>query len=240
MVHGRPLEAAGGMCLRAGPRRGPRRRGGRLQAGEGAAAGLGGPSLPPGAAAPWETGWGAPGSLPGCQRGLSPQGRVGAALRRLCSPGVSTVTAPSASPPTSSGTCATFTTRRSPSGATCATAASGSRPTWTGTSRSTSTSRPQVRPDVRGGGQELRRTWGGQELPRGARGGARSSLGRDKGEGAQERGPEGGGGRRAGVGRQEAVGEARGGKGKGRRDGEDEGETQGRGGGKREAGMPLL
>ena len=59
------------------------------------------------------------------------EGRISA--EAPCLPGVSTATAPSASPPTSSGTCGTSTTRRSPSSATCATAASGSRPTWTGT-----------------------------------------------------------------------------------------------------------
>ena len=67
--------------------------------------------------------------------GQGPQGgRVGrGSAETPCLPGVSTATAPSASPPTSSGTCGTSTTRRSPSSATCATAASGSRPTWTGT-----------------------------------------------------------------------------------------------------------
>lgn len=51
----------------------------------------------------------------------------------VCLPGVSTATAPSASPPTSSGTSGTFIIKRSPSSATCATGASGSRPTSTGT-----------------------------------------------------------------------------------------------------------
>lgn len=91
------------------------------------------------------------GPLPGCGRGLKPHLWLygvgsGAPLRCVCPPGVSTATAPSASPPTSSGTSGTSTTRRSPSGATCATAALGSRPTWTGTSRSTSTSTLQVWP----------------------------------------------------------------------------------------------